>query len=123
MNENSTLVAPLILPVTISVVPILYIVDVAKDRPRPLREAVDTAQTQATRWAIWFALALTVVYAMLDSLDRWGAWVLAGLLAGTLVAFGIALPVVRIWKKRRREAAMSGLDLPTPRGPATEVPR
>ena len=106
MEEITTLVTPLVLPLTISVVPVLYVVNVAKDRPRPLREAVDTAPTQVARWVLWLALALTVVYSVLYTLDRWGAWALAALFGAPLVGFSVALLVVRMWKKRRRGAVL-----------------
>lgn len=115
MEEITTLVTPLVLPLTISVVPILYVVNVAKDRQRPLREAVDAAPTHVARWVLWLALALTVVYSVLYTLDRWGAWALAALFFSPLVGVILALPVVKIWKKRRRGAAL-------PESPSTPSP-
>ena len=88
MEEITTLVTPLVLPLAISVVPVLYVVNVAKDRPRPLREAVDAAPTQVARWVLWLALALTVVYSVLYTLDRWGAWALAALFLSLRVNVG-----------------------------------
>ena len=112
MEEITTLVAPLVLPLTISVVPILYVVNVAKDRQRPLREAVDAAPTHVARWVLWLALALTVIYSVLYTLDRWGAGALAALFFSPLVGFALVLPVVRIRKKRKREDVLSE---PSPR--------
>ena len=99
-------------------VPVLYVVNVAKDRPRPLREAVDTAPTLVVRWVLWLALALTVVYSVLDTLDRWGAWVLAALFFLPLVVVTLALPGVKIWKKLRRGAALP--KPPSTPGPTTD---
>ncbi|MCY3649501.1 MAG: hypothetical protein OXG40_07160 [Acidimicrobiaceae bacterium] len=118
MEEISTLVSPLVLPLTVSVVPVLYVVNVAKDRPRPLREAVDTAPTHVARWVLWLALALTVVYSVLYTLDRWGAWALAALFFSPLVGVTLALPVVKTWKKLRRGAALP--EPLTPGPPADE---
>ena len=118
MEEITTLVSPLVLPLTISVVPVLYVVNVAKDRQHPLREAVDTAPTHVTRWVLWLALALTIIYCVLYTLDRWGAWVLAALFFLPLVGVALAIPVVQISKKLRREAALP--EPPSTTGPTTE---
>ena len=88
------------LPLTISVVLILWTVNVAKDRPHPLRKAVDAAPTHVTRWIVWVTLGLAIPYSILDVLNRWGAWGLAGYIAFPFVACGAALPVVRALKKR-----------------------
>ena len=71
VEEITTLVATLVLPAILAAVPICYVVNVAKDRQRPLRSAVDTAQTLVTRWAVWLALLLVAVYGLLESIDRW----------------------------------------------------
>lgn len=105
MEEITTLASTLVLPLTISVVPVLYVVNVAKDRPRPLREAVDAAPAHVARWVLWLALALTVVYSVLYTLDRLGAWALAALFFSPFVGVALALPVVKMWKKLRRGAA------------------
>ena len=88
------------LPLTISVVLVLWLVNVAKDRPYPLRKAVDAAPAHVTRWLVWIALGLAIPYSILDVLDRWGVWVLAGYVAFPFVACGAALPVVKAMKKR-----------------------
>ena len=104
MEAITTLVATLVLPAIITAVPICYVVNVAKDRQRPLRSAVDTAQTLVTRWAVWLALILVAVYGLLESIDRWGVGVLLGLLLGPSAVLGVVLAVVMIWRERRREA-------------------
>ena len=106
MNEITALVTPLVLPLTLVVLSVLCVVNVAKDRPRPLREAVDMAITYATRWVVWLALALTVAYSILDTLDRWGAWALAALFFSPLVGVILALAVVKIWKKLKRRTTL-----------------
>ena len=105
MEEITTLVATLVLPAILTAVPICCLVNVAKDRQRPLRSAVDTAQTLVTRWAVWFALLLVAVFGLLESIDRWGVGVVLGLLLGPSAVLGAALAVVMIWRERRREAA------------------
>ena len=107
MEEITTLVATLVLPAILAAVPICYVVNVAKDRQRPLRSAVDTAQTLVTRWAVWFALILVAVFGLLESIDRWGVGVLLGLLLGPSAVLGVVLAVVTIRRERRREAAVS----------------
>lgn len=52
MDEFFAQAGRVYLPLTISVVLILCIVNVAKDRPHPLREAVDAVPTQVTRWMV-----------------------------------------------------------------------
>ena len=107
MEEITNLVATLVLPAILTAVPICCLVNVAKDRQQPLRSAVDTAQTLVTRWAVWFALILVAVFGLLESIDRWGVGVVLGLLLGPSAVLGVVLAVVTIWRKRRREAAVS----------------
>ena len=107
MEEITTLVATLVLPAILTAVPFCYVVNVAKDRQRPLRSAVDTAQTLVTRWAVWFALLLVAVFGLLESIDRWGVGVLLGLLLGPSAVLGAALAAVTMRRERRREAAVS----------------
>ena len=107
MEEITTLVATLVLPAIITAVPICYVVNVAKDRQRPIRSAVDTAQTLVTRWAVWLALILVAAFGLLESIDRWGVGVLLGLLLGPSAVLGVVLAVVTIRRERRREAAVS----------------
>ena len=106
MEEITNLVATLVLPAILTAVPICCVVNVAKDRQRPLRSAVDTAQTLVTRWAVWLALILVAAFGLLESIDRWGVGVLLGLLLGPSAVLGAALAVVMIWRERRREAAV-----------------
>ena len=105
MEEITTLVATLVLPAIITAVPICYVVNVAKDRQRPLRTAVDKAQTVVASGAVWLALILVALYGLFESIDRWGVRVLLGLLLGPSVVLGAVLAVVMIWRERRREAA------------------
>ena len=107
MEEITNLVATLVLPAILTAVPICCVVNVAKDRQRPLRSAVDTAQTLVTRWAVWFALLLVAVFGLLESIDRWGFGVVLGLLLGPSAVLGVVLAVVTIRRERRREAAVS----------------
>ena len=107
MEEITTLVATLVLPAILTAVPICCVVNVAKDRQRPLRSAVDTAQTLVTRWAVWSALILVAVFGLLESIDRWGVGVVLGLLLGPSAVLGVVLAVVTIRRERRREAAVS----------------
>ena len=101
MDEFFVQAGRVYLPLTISVVLILFFANTVRDRPHPLRKAVDAAPTHVTRWMVWIALALAIPYSILDVLDRWGVWVLAGYLAFPFVACGAALPVVRALEKRR----------------------
>ena len=117
MEEITTLVATLVLPAILTAVPICYVVNVAKDRQRPLRSAVDTAQTLVARWAVWFALLLVAVFGLLESIDRWGVGVVLVLLLGPFAVLGVVLAVVMIWRERRRATvgpesspAMSGTE-------------
>ena len=107
MEEITTLVATLVLPAIISAVPICYAVNVAKDRQRPLRSAVDTAQTLVTRWVVWLALFLVAAHGLLESIDRWSVRVLLGLLFGPSLVLGVGLAILAIWRERRREAVAS----------------
>ena len=107
MEEITTLVATLVLPAILTAVPICCVVNVAKDRQRPLRSAVDTAQTLVTRWAVWFALLLVAVFGLLESIDRWGFGVVLGLLLGPSAVLGAVLAVLTIWRERRRAAEVS----------------
>ena len=107
MEEITNLVATLVLPAILTAVPICCVVNVAKDRQRPLRSAVDTAQTLVTRWAVWLALILVAAFGLLESIDRWGVGVLLGLLLGPSAVLGVVLAVVTIRRERRREAAVS----------------
>ena len=107
MEEISTLVATLVLPAILTAVPICYVVNVAKDRQRPLRTAVDKAQTVVANGAVWLGLILVAVFGLLESIDRWGFGVVLGLLLGPFAVLGVVLAVVMIWRERRREAAVS----------------
>ena len=107
MEEITTLVATLVLPAIISAVPFFYVVNVAKDRQRPLRSAVDTAQTRITRGAVWLALLLVAAHGLLESIDRWSVRVLLGLLFGPSLVLGVGLAILAIWRERRREAVAS----------------
>ena len=107
MEEISTLVATLVLPAILTAVPICYVANVAKDRQRPLRTAVDKAQTVVANGAVWLGLILVAVFGLLESIDRWGFGVVLGLLLGPFAVLGVVLAVVMIWRERRREAAVS----------------
>ena len=102
MDEIAALVGRLVLPATITTVLVLVVVNVAKGRERPLREAVRTAQSLVATGAVWLALALAVMFGVLESIDRWGLWVTLALNAGPLLVGGVALAVVSI---RRRAAS------------------
>ena len=56
---------------------------------------------------MWFALILVAVFGLLESIDRWGFGVMLGLLLGPSAVLGVVLAVLTIWRKRRREAAVS----------------
>ena len=105
MEEISTLVATLVLPAILTAVPICYVVNVAKDRQRPLRTAVDKAQTVVANGAVWLGLILVAVFGLLESIDRWGFGVVLGLLLGPFAVLGVMLAVVMIWRERRRAPA------------------
>ena len=107
MEEITTLVATLVLPAILAAVPFCYVVNVVKDRQQPLRSAVDTAQTLVTRWAVWLALLLVAVFGLLESIDRWGVGTFLALMLGPSAVLGAVLAVLTIWRKRRREAAVS----------------
>lgn len=100
-------ITPLLLPLTISIVPVLWFVNVIRDRPHPVREAVDAAPIHVSRWVVWIALVLATLYSTLDVLDRWGVWALVGLVAFPLVAFCVALLVVKMQKKRTEGGTLS----------------
>ena len=101
MEEITTLVATLILPATITAVPVCFVINALKGRERPLREAVAKAQTFVASGAVWLALALAALFGMLESIDRWGVWVLLALVGGPSVVGGAVMAVVSAWKKRR----------------------
>ena len=106
MDEINTLVARLVLPATITTVLVLVVVNVAKDRERPSREAVRTAQSFVATAAVWLALALAVLFGVLESIYRWGLWVTLALNAGPPLAGGAVWAVVSI---RRRRASRTAL--------------
>ena len=107
MEEITTLVATLVLPAILTALPICYVVNVAKDRQRPLRTAVDTAQTLVTRWTVWLALVLVGLYGVLESFDRRGVGVSLGLLfVGPAVAGGVLAVAFTWWKQRRVPEAL-----------------
>ena len=105
MEEITTLVATLVLPAIITAVPICCVANALKGHPRPLRAAVEKAQTLVASGAVWLALTLVALYGLLESVDRWGIGVVLGLLLGPSVVLGVVLAVVMIWRERRREAA------------------
>ena len=105
MEEITTLVATLVLLAILTALPICYVVNVAKDRQRPLRTAVDKAQTLVASGAVWLALILVALFGLFESIDRWGVRVLLGLLLGPSVVLGAVLAVVMIWRERRRAPA------------------
>ncbi len=70
------------------------------------------AQGSWSAAAVWLALALAVMFGVLDWIDRWGVWVTPALNAGPLLVGGVALAVVSI---RRRAASR------TTRGPRSNV--
>ena len=101
MEEITTLVATLILPATITAVPVCFVVNAMKGRERPLREAANKAQSLVASGAVWLALALAALYGVLESIDRWGVWVLLALIAGPSVAGVVVVAVASIWRERR----------------------
>ena len=103
MDEITALVGRLVLPATITTVLVLVVVNVAKGRERPVREAVAKAQSHVATAAVWLALALVALFGPLESIDRWGLWVTLALNAGPLLAGGAVLAVVSI----RRRAVSS----------------
>ena len=105
MEEITTLIATLVLPVTVTAVPICAVVYALKGRERPIRSAVDTAQKFVASGAVWLALALAGLYGVLESLDRWGVGTFLALVLGPSAVLGAALVVVMILRERRREAA------------------
>lgn len=106
MEEITTLVATLILPATITAVPVCFVVNTVKGRERPFREAVDTSQRFVASGAVWLALALAGVFGILESLDRWGVGTFLALVLGPSVVVGVVWAVVSIWRERRQEAAV-----------------
>ena len=107
MEEITTLVATLVLPAIITAVPICCVVNALKGHPRPLRAAVEKAQTLVASGAVWLALTLVAVFGLLESIDRWGFGVVLGLLLGPSAVLGVVLAVLTIRRERRREAAVS----------------
>ena len=107
MQEITTLVATLVLPATITTVPICFVVYALKGRERPFREAVDKAQTLVASGAVWLALVLAGLFGVLESLDRWGVGTFMAVTLGPSVVLGVALGVVMIWRQSRQEAAAS----------------
>ena len=107
MEEITTLVATLVLPAIITAVPICCVGNALKGHPRPLRAAVEKAQTLVASGAVWLALTLVALYGLLESVDRWGVGVLLGLLLGPSAVLGVVLAAVTMRRERRREAAVS----------------
>ena len=105
MEEITTLVATLVLPATITVVPVCFAYYTLKGREKPLREAVNRAQALVASGAVWFALVLAGLLGILESLDRWGVWNFLAVALGPSVVLGVALGVVMIWRQLRRETA------------------
>ena len=110
MEEITTLVATLVLPAIITAVPICCVVNALKGHPRPLRAAVEKAQTLVASGAVWLALTLVALYGLLESVDRWGVRVLLGLLLGLSVVFSVMLGVVD-----RLEGTATRIACPRPR--------
>ena len=105
MEEITALVATLVLPATITVVPVRFTYNTLKGREKPLREAVNKAQTLVASGAVWLALALAVLFGVLESLDRWGVWTVLAITLGPSAVVGVALGMVMIWRQRREAAA------------------
>ena len=103
MQEITTLIATLILPATITTVPVCFVAYALKGRERPLRTAVDTAQRFVASGAVWLALVLASLYGVLESLDRWGVRTFVALMLGPSAVLGAVLAVVMIWRQQRRE--------------------
>ena len=103
MEEVTTLIATLILPATITTVPICFVVYALKGRERPLRTAVNTTQRFVASGAVRLALVLASLYGVLESLDLWGAGTFLALMLGPSAVLGAVLAVVMIWRKQRRE--------------------
>ena len=104
MEEITTLVATLVLPVTVTAVPICSVVYALKGRERPIRTAVGTAQKVVASGAVWLALVLAGLYGVLDSLDRWGVRTFLALVLGPSAVLGVIWALVSVWRERRREA-------------------
>ena len=121
MEEITTLVATLVLPATITVVPVCFAYNALKGREKPLREAVNKAQTLVASGAVWLALALVGFYGVLESLDRWGVRLFLAITLGPSVVLGVVLGVVTIWRQRRREATVPESSLAMIRTPDEEV--
>lgn len=104
MEEITTLVATLVLPATVSVVPVCFAYYSFKGREKPLREAVNKAQTLVANGAVWLALALAGLYSVLESLNWWGVWPFLAVTLGPSVVLGVVFGVVMICRQRRQAA-------------------
>lgn len=104
MGEISELVAAFVLIITLPVVTISFLRNIATARPRPLSAAVANAQTLISRWAVWLALALSVAYGVLQDFTRWGLWETLVFLVEPSAGVGLVLLIWSIRAGRDLEA-------------------
>ena len=106
MGEISELIGAFVVVATLPVVTIFFFLNMATAHPRPLPAAVVKAQTLISRWAVWLALALLVLYGVLQSLERWSLWELFALLVGPSVGIGIVLLALSIRVRRTHSSSV-----------------
>ena len=106
MGEISEFIGAFVVITTLPVVTTFFFLNLAAAHPRPLPAAVAKAQTLISRWAVWLALALLIVYGMLQTLARWSLWELLALLVGPSVGIGIILLALSIRVRRTHSTSV-----------------
>ena len=72
MEALVDLIALLVVMASASLVPILSIRNVLRNRFKPWRSAVQETSEIMARWAVWIAVVLMYAYSLWSTYDRWG---------------------------------------------------
>ena len=108
MESINSLLALFALTATLSLVPVLYVYNVVRDRPRPLRSAVKRTQEMVAQWAVWLVVALGILYGLVVLIDRWGLLLVMATIFGLPAVFGVVALVIMGWRKRFRPSEETG---------------
>ena len=105
LGEISELVAYLVALLAPLLVLWLWFVYMARDRPRPLRSAVETASEFVSRWALWLLFVLVLLAGTLEVIDRLKWWGAAALGGPSAVAGSLAL-LAKLFREHRHSDHM-----------------
>ena len=99
MDAINSLIGQALMLFVLAAVSILYVVNVGKNRPRPVRAAIDTVAAGSAQVMVWVVLFLLVPYSVVYTLRWLGVGVL-GIVGVVVVVVSVLEPAVgKRWRK------------------------